>query len=724
MARPGLGSTIERRIAMVIGNSAYRHAGVLKNPVNDARAMARVLGRLGFEVIQGANLGLEGIGDALGEFESRLHERPDVALLYYAGHGLQVDGRNYLVPIDVQISQKTHLSTRAVLLSDILDEMAASASTSLLFLDACRENPFSENIARSLGQTGRSMSVRGGLAPMERAGTFIAYATAPDHIAFDGAGQNSPFTSALVGLIETPGLSVGDLMIDVRNKVIAETKGKQQPWDQSSLRTRFSFVPDPAAGTAPPTSVAPDTAAAYQSNAGPRAFRPVSRSVVVAAAGILGAVGLGFLVWTKLGVSPTGMAPPQVATADAGVVSIKSVDRPSPQPQVEAQPVAPILSPPTESGVPQQAAEPPPAESSVVPVVPVVPAERFLDRRVESPGRKTDDRVLLKHIRLDDRIEQLAVSASGKYVALASIRQSATTVSVWNIHTGAQERSLITGPWGVDHLAWGAADDTLSVFARPQGASVLTRFHVGSGEQKRILSVPPQTQLLFDNDGQLQGAVYPGEDYPSTFQDGVLQAHTNNRSPIWAPYRVDEFGFFVPRGQKQAGPVYQTQQRASSCSGGTRLIAYLARQDLVVWAGRSGCFLVWNLKSMKPVRVVEGAGFTNALVITSSADGQLLAIGGRDGAVIIWDTNAWKELRRFQASSRRITQLAFSPDGRHLATTGDVDGAAKVWDVLTGSVRAEFLHQAGGALGPMAVTRDGTTLVTTGYDVKAWKMPQ
>jgi WD40 repeat protein len=325
---------------------------------------------------------------------------------------------------------------------------------------------------------------------------------------------------------------------------------------------------------------------------------------------------------------------------------------------------------------------------------------------------------------LDDRIEQLAVSASGKYVALASIRQSATTVSVWNIHTGAQERSLITGPWGVDHLAWGAADDTLSVFARPQGASVLTRFHVGSGEQKRILAVPPETHLLFDNDGQLQGAVYPGEDYPSKYHDGVLQAHTTNRSPIWAPYRVDEFGFFVPRGQKRAGPVYQTQQRAGSCAGGTRLIAYLARQDLVVWAGRSGCFLVWNLKSMKPVRVVEGTGFTNALVMTSSTDGQLIAIGGQNGDVSIWDTNVWKELRRFQASSRRITQLAFSPDGRHLATTGDVDGAAKVWDVLTGLVRAEFLHQAGGALGPMAVTRDGTTLVTTGYDVKTWRMPQ
>ena len=709
---------------MVIGNSAYRHAGVLKNPVNDARAMARVLGRLGFEVIQGANLGLEGIGDALGEFESRLHERPDVALLYYAGHGLQVDGRNYLVPIDVQISQKTHLSTRAVLLSDILDEMAASASTSLLFLDACRENPFSENIARSLGQTGRSMSVRGGLAPMERAGTFIAYATAPDHIAFDGAGQNSPFTSALVGLIETPGLSVGDLMIDVRNKVIAETKGKQQPWDQSSLRTRFSFVPDPAAGTAPPATVANTPAAADQSNAWPRAFRPVSRSVVVAAAGFLGAVGLGFLAWATLGGRATGVAIPQVTAVDTGIVAIERADRPSPQSLVDAQPVAPIISLPTESGVPLQAAEPPPAESTVVPVVPVVPAERFVDRRVETPGQKTDDRGLLKHIRLDDPIKQLAVSASGTYVALASIRQSATTVSVWNIHTGAQERSLITGPWGVDQIAWGPADDTLSVFARPQGGNELTRFHVGSGEQKRILSVPPQTQLLFDNDGQLQGAVYPGEHYPSKYQDGTLQALTYKRSPIWAPYRVDEFGFFVPRGQKRVEPVYQPQERAGSCAGGARLIAYLVRQDLVVWAGHGGCFLVWNLKTMKPVRVVEGAGFTNALAITSSTDGQLLAIGRQDGAVQIWDTNAWKELRRFQASSRRITQLAFSPDGRHLATTGDVDGAAKVWDVLTGSVRAEFLHQAGGALGPMAVTPDGRTLVTTGYDVKAWKMPQ
>ncbi len=127
---------------------------------------------------------------------------------------------------------------------------------------------------------------------------------------------------------------------------------------------------------------------------------------------------------------------------------------------------------------------------------------------------------------------------------------------------------------------------------------------------------------------------------------------------------------------------------------------------------------------MKPVRIVQNTGFTYYHAAVASADGQLIAIGGQDGAVQIWDTNTWKELRHFQASSRRITQLAFTPEGRHLVSTGDVDGAAKLWDVLTGSARAEFLHPAGGALGPMAVTPDGTTLVTTGYDVKAWRMPQ
>lgn len=234
----------ERRVALVVGNGAYSHAEPLSNPVNDAKAMAAVLAKLGFDVVSGLDLDLRTIGDVQGAFEKKLRTKPDVALLFYAGHGLQVDGRNYLVPIDAEITQKAHLASRALLFNDILDDMAREASASLVFLDACRDNPFTRSLARAMGDSARFAGVRGGLARLEKiAGTFIAFATAPDQIAFDGKGTNSPFTSALLDHIETPGLSVVDLMIDVRNKVLAETDGRQEPWDQSSLRAKFYFVP-------------------------------------------------------------------------------------------------------------------------------------------------------------------------------------------------------------------------------------------------------------------------------------------------------------------------------------------------------------------------------------------------------------------------------------------------------------------------------------------------
>jgi len=237
----------ERRVALVIGNSAYAHAEALRNPVNDAEAMAAVLSRLGFDVVKGIDVDLRGIGDLQAVFEDKLRGQPDVALLFYAGHGLQVAGRNYLVPVDAEITQRAHLASRALLFNDLLDDMAAQAQASLIFLDACRDNPFTRNLTRALGDTARYAGVRGGLARVDVetvTGSFIAYATAPDTLAYDGTGENSPFTAALLEHIETPGLSVGDLMIDVRNKVLAETNERQEPWDQSSLRARFYFVPE------------------------------------------------------------------------------------------------------------------------------------------------------------------------------------------------------------------------------------------------------------------------------------------------------------------------------------------------------------------------------------------------------------------------------------------------------------------------------------------------
>src|SRR5262245_13836163 len=236
---PPLPTLREHRVALVIGNARYAHATVLANPVNDAAAMAVVLERLGFEVVRGFDLSLRAIGDVQGEFEEMLLANPHVALFFYAGHGLQVDGRNYLIPIDAEISQRAHLASRTLLFNDVLDPMSTHAGASLIFLDACRDNPFTRNLLRTfelsaprkvgdhLPTTG---PIRGGLARIAKVtGTFIAYATAPDTVAYDGKGANSPFTGALLQHIEAPGISVSDMMIDVRNTVLAETQGRQEP---------------------------------------------------------------------------------------------------------------------------------------------------------------------------------------------------------------------------------------------------------------------------------------------------------------------------------------------------------------------------------------------------------------------------------------------------------------------------------------------------------------
>lgn len=234
----------ERRIALVVGNGRYAYAERLTNPPRDAEAIADMLQMLDFDVVKGIDLDLKSMGDVQAIFETKLRNKPDVALLFYAGHGLQVKGRNYLVPVDAQIEAPAHLA-RAVQFSHLLEPMVEDAGASLIFLDACRDNPFIHNLNRAVDEATRGTGfVRGGLARMERvAGTFIAYATAPDRVAFDGKGDHSPFTAALLRCMRTPGLSVADLMIEVRNAVLQETGGKQEPWDQSSLRSRFCFVP-------------------------------------------------------------------------------------------------------------------------------------------------------------------------------------------------------------------------------------------------------------------------------------------------------------------------------------------------------------------------------------------------------------------------------------------------------------------------------------------------
>ena len=230
------------RVALVIGNGAYTVASELRNPVNDALAIRDKLISLGFAVTIGTDLRRWGFKETVQKF-SRQAEKAKVAVFFYAGHGLQVDGENYILPINADIERKADLDWHAVKVSTILQDIEGPERTSIIILDACRDNPLTRRL-RALNDQNRTMNVGRGLARMTaRSGSYIAFATSPDDVAADGAEQNSPFTTALVKHIDTPDLDIAQLMRRVRADVRHATGGRQTPWSNSSLIEDFAFRP-------------------------------------------------------------------------------------------------------------------------------------------------------------------------------------------------------------------------------------------------------------------------------------------------------------------------------------------------------------------------------------------------------------------------------------------------------------------------------------------------
>jgi Flp pilus assembly protein TadD len=230
-----LSDTTGARLALVIGNGAYVNASALANPPNDAAVVAKALREIGFEVIAGTDLDRAGMERLVREF---LHKAPSarVTLLYYAGHGMQVDGKNYLVPVDAKLAAPSDLAFETLDLDKVLAGLDDEARANIVVLDACRDNPLARSFASKLTAT-RSAAVPAGLAAYATVGTgtLIAFATAPGHTALDGSGGNSPFTTAFVKHVRTSGIEVNQMLTRVRVEVAAATKGQQVPWANSSL---------------------------------------------------------------------------------------------------------------------------------------------------------------------------------------------------------------------------------------------------------------------------------------------------------------------------------------------------------------------------------------------------------------------------------------------------------------------------------------------------------
>jgi len=224
----------KERLALVIGNASYTE-GPLRNPVNDSRLIADTLRKVGFEVLEYENMSQREMKRAIRTFGDKLDGLSEdaVGLVYYSGHGIQADNTNYLIPVDAKISSEADLDIEAVSASSILKQMEfARNGLNIVILDACRNNPY--------GRSFRSASK--GLARMDApVGSIVAYATSPGNVAYDGSGNNSPYTKALAEAILEEGLKIEELLKRVRILVAEDTNNKQIPWESSSLIGDFSF---------------------------------------------------------------------------------------------------------------------------------------------------------------------------------------------------------------------------------------------------------------------------------------------------------------------------------------------------------------------------------------------------------------------------------------------------------------------------------------------------
>ncbi len=238
-------ASAESRLALVIGQSAYKSVPVLPNPINDAKAVTRMLTDSGFEVSTASDLTQNQIREQLSEFAGKVASKggDSIALIFYAGHGVQIDGENFLLPVDIDPKRESDIPIQAVRLNDVLNTLTSAPSKMrILMLDACRNNPFAE-ISKSAG---------GGLAIVDAKigapNTFLSFSTSPGAVAEDGRGDNSPYTTALLAAAKEANIPIEETFKRTRVSVNKATDGRQTPWDSSSLTEDFRFSGAAVAG--------------------------------------------------------------------------------------------------------------------------------------------------------------------------------------------------------------------------------------------------------------------------------------------------------------------------------------------------------------------------------------------------------------------------------------------------------------------------------------------
>ncbi|NEV02111.1 caspase family protein [Bradyrhizobium uaiense] len=263
-----------KRVALVIGNGAYKSVPALSNPPSDAGDIAAALKRLGFAVTLITNGSFDEMRRGLIAF-GRNAAAADMAAVYFAGHGMEINGDNWLIPVDAELKRDTDAANEAISLQSVMLQVTNTTSLGLVILDACRNNPFAAKMSRSLATRAATNSGLGRIEPVGN--VLVAYAARDGTTALDGDGRNSPFAAALLRNIETPGVEVTFMFRNVRDDVMEATRNEQQPFVYGSLSRKAIYL------AAPPS----ETAGAKQANAAPAAAAPALPAPPVTSAGAI-----------------------------------------------------------------------------------------------------------------------------------------------------------------------------------------------------------------------------------------------------------------------------------------------------------------------------------------------------------------------------------------------------------------------------------------------------
>jgi uncharacterized caspase-like protein len=446
----------ENRIALVIGNSAYK-SKPLANPINDARAVARALNDAGFAVKVRTNLTRSQMREEIRRFGDELREQRGVGLFFFAGHGVQVNGRNYLIPVSSDIRREHEVEDEALDANFVLSTMeSAKARMNIVILDACRDNPFVASFRSSLG----------GLAPMSTpSGSIIAYATAPGQTASDGDGANGLYTKHLVEQISVPGQGILDMFVNVRNGVQRDSGGRQTPWELSSLTMPFQFKPAAATAPAPAAGVPSGATQADIDRAVQAALRRREADDVARRSAQQSEIEQAVLAALRKreeeqAAAQKARAGKDIAEAQAAIARLTqelaelrasnvpedpqtaappAASSVAPRPSVAAGPVT-TASPPASqpAAAPESAARAPAQVALAAPAAPRAQPAVIIGGRVERPDVRVGDRWtyrvtdLITNLTSSTTLEAATITANRIYTRRSSSTSDAGLIEVWD----------------------------------------------------------------------------------------------------------------------------------------------------------------------------------------------------------------------------------------------------------------------------------------------------